>query len=60
MNSERKMGPETPRLVEPGSTPAPEHREAGSRNRVPVIIVVGAVLLVGEIGNLRVQKVTIR
>src|SRR5215467_1034675 len=45
MNSERKRGPETPRLVEPGSTPAPEHREAGSRNRVPVIIVVGAVML---------------
>src|SRR5215471_10096977 len=45
MNSERKRGPETPRLVEPGSTPAPEHREAGSRTKVPVIIVVGAVML---------------
>src|SRR5215471_6095801 len=42
MNSERKRGPETPRLVEPGNMTVPEHSKAGSRIRM---IVVSAVLL---------------
>jgi RND family efflux transporter MFP subunit len=58
MNSERKRGPETPRLVEPGSTSGPEHREAGSWNRIHTVILVGAVLLaaVALIGWLVVRR----